>query len=258
LFGGGFVQDRFALFAKAAVLLALAAGVAAADWELERLPGPLPAALIGGFGVMVAASATDLFAVWTGAAVALLAAASALAWRPGVAPGTALAGPVRALAVAGAALVLRAGLGAALAPGARRTAGLLAASQLGWVAAAVATHERGGLGAGLFLLGAAVLGAVVLPTLLGDLELEAALAGLGGRSPARAAALTVAAVSLAGAPPLAGFFGVFLVAASLAGAGLYWVITLALLGSILAAVGAVRIGYAACLLEEEDTRAPAR
>ena len=366
LFGGGFVQDRFALFAKAAVLLALAAGVAAADWELERLPGPLPAALIGGFGVMVAASATDLFAVWTGAAVALLAAASALAWRPGVAPGTALAGPVRALAVAGAllmlvalafgylhatsgassldlvrvamagtpttlplalpvlvalgglaallvlaplgfgaaaqaspfgrgaaagigaagagvallkvgavlggvgpawgpalagagaALVLLAGLGAALAPGARRTAGLLAASQLGWVAAAVATHERGGLGAGLFLLGAAVLGAVVLPTLLGDLELEAALAGLGGRSPARAAALTVAAVSLAGAPPLAGFFGVFLVAASLAGAGLYWVITLALLGSILAAVGAVRIGYAAFLLEEEDTRAPAR
>src|SRR5438067_2286599 len=109
---------------------------------------------------------------------------------------------------AGAALVLLAGLGAALAPGARRTAGLLAASQLGWVAAAVATHERGGLGAGLFLLGAAVLGAVVLPTLLGDLELEAALAGLGGRSPARAAALTVAAVSLAGAPPLAGFFGV--------------------------------------------------
>jgi len=349
LFGGGFVQDRFALFAKAAVLLALAAGVAAADWELERLPGPLPAALIGGFGVMVAASATDLFAVWTG-----------------VAPGTALAGPVRALAVAGAllmlvalafgylhatsgassldlvrvamagtpttlplalpvlvalgglaallvlaplgfgaaaqaspfgrgaaagigaagagvallkvgavlggvgpawgpalagagaALVLLAGLGAALAPGARRTAGLLAASQLGWVAAAVATHERGGLGAGLFLLGAAVLGAVVLPTLLGDLELEAALAGLGGRSPARAAALTVAAVSLAGAPPLAGFFGVFLVAASLAGAGLYWVITLALLGSILAAVGAVRIGYAAFLLEEEDIRAPAR
>jgi len=93
---------------------------------------------------------------------------------------------------------------------------------------------------------------------LGDLEVEAALAGLGGRSPARAAALALAAVSLAGVPPLAGFFGVFLVAASLAGAGLYWVVTLALLGSILAAVGAVRIGYAAFLLEEEDTRAPAR
>jgi hypothetical protein len=56
----------------------------------------------------------------------------------------------------------------------------------------------------------------------------------------------------------AGFFGVFLVAAALAGAGLYWVVTLALLGSILAAVGAVRVAYAAFLLDEEDTRAPAR
>ena len=366
LFGGGLAQDRFALFAKAAILLALAAGVAAADWDLERLPGPLPAALIGGFGVMVAASATDLFAVWTGAAVAVVAAASALAWRPGAAPGVAVAGPVRALTLAGAllmlvalafgylhatagassldlvrvamarapitlplalpllvalgglaallvlaplgfgagaeaspfgrgaaagvgaagagiallkvggvlagvgaawapalagagaALVLLAGLGAALAPGTRRAAGLLIASQLGWVAAAVATHERGGLGAGLFLLGAAVLAAIVLPTLLGELELEAALAGLAPRAPARAAALALAAVSLAGVPPLAGFFGVFLVAAALAGAGLYWVVTLALLGSILAAVGAVRVAYAAFLLDEEDTRAPAR
>jgi NADH-quinone oxidoreductase subunit N len=137
-------------------------------------------------------------------------------------------------------------------------AGLLAASQLGWVAAAVATHERGGLGAGLFLLGAAVLAAVVLPTLLGDLELETALSGLGGRAPARAAALALAAVSLAGVPPLAGFFGVFLVAAALAGASLYWAVTLALVGSILAAVGAVRIAYAAFLLDEEDSRAPAR
>ncbi|HEY8641503.1 MAG TPA: hypothetical protein VIO84_01930, partial [Candidatus Dormibacteraeota bacterium] len=106
LFGGGLAQDRFALFAKAAILLALAAGVAAADWDLERLPGPLPAALIGGFGVMVAASATDLFAVWTGAAVAVVAAASALAWRPGAAPGVAVAGPVRALTLAGALLML--------------------------------------------------------------------------------------------------------------------------------------------------------
>ena len=366
LFGAGFAQNRFALFAKAAILLALAAGVAAADWDLERLPGPLPAALIGGFGVMVAASATDLFAVWTGAAVAVVAGASALAWRPGLAPGSALAGPVRAiasagvllmlvalafgylhatagassldlvraalarapttlplalpvlvalgglaallvlaplgfgagaeaspfgrgaaagvgaagagvallklggvlagvgpawapaLAGAGGALVLLAGLGAALAPGSGRAAGMLAASQLGWVAAAVATHERVGLGAGLFLLGVGIVGAMALPALLGELEPESALAGLGGRAPARAAALVLAAVSLAGVPPLAGFFGVFLVAAALGSAGLYWVVTLALVGSILAGVGAVRIAYAALLLEEEDARAPAR
>jgi NADH-quinone oxidoreductase subunit N len=122
----------------------------------------------------------------------------------------------------------------------------------------MATRAPGGLGAGLFLLGATVVAAVALPTLLGDLELETELAGLGGRAPARAAALVLAAVSLAGVPPLAGFFGVFLVAAALAGVGLYWVVTLALLGAILAAVGAARIAFAAFLLEEEDTRAPAR
>src|ERR1700681_1760389 len=35
LFGGGFIQDRFALFAKAAVLLAVAAAIAVADWGAE-------------------------------------------------------------------------------------------------------------------------------------------------------------------------------------------------------------------------------
>lgn len=372
LFNGGFVQDRFALFAKAAVLIALAAGVAAADWDLERLPGPLPAALLGGFGVMVTASGAGLFTVWTGTALAVAAAASALAWRPGgvaaaagleppgaaavraltaagtllmmvalafgyvhavaggssfdlvrgalarapstlplalpllvglgglvallvLAPlgfgagaegspfargaaagvgsagagvallkvGGALAGAAAtwspALAVAAAGLVLLAGLGAALAPSPRRAVGLLAVSQLGWVAAALATHGQAGLGAGLFLLGAAVVAATAAPVLLADIELESGLAGLGARQAARAAALALAACSLAAVPPLAGFVGVFLVAGALAGAGLYWVVTLALLGSLLAAVGAVRIAFAAFLAEEEEAhRAPVR
>jgi NADH:ubiquinone oxidoreductase subunit 2 (subunit N) len=372
LFNGGFVQDRFALFAKAAVLLALAAGVAAADWDLERLPGPLPAALLGGFGVMVAASASDLVTVWTGTALALAAAASAFAWRPGgvaaaagleppgaaavravTAVGTllmmvalafgyvhALAGGssldlVRAalarapstlplalpllvglgglialllmsplgfgagaeatpfargaaagvgsagagvallkvggtlagaattwspaLAAAAAGVILLAGLGAALAPTPRRALGLLAVSLLGWVVAAVAAHDRAGLGAGLFLLGAAVVAATAAPVLLADVELESALAGIGGRRPGRATALAVAALSLAAAPPLAGFVGVFIVATALAGAGLYWVLTLGLLGSLLAVVGAARIAFAVFLLEEEEGhRAPAR
>jgi len=353
LFAGGFAQDRFALFAKAAVLLALAAGVAAADWDLERLPGWLPAALLGGFGAMVAASSTDLFAVWAGAALAIAAAASTLgAVRPvavagallmlvalclaylhataggssldlarsalgdapatlplalplliglgglaallvlaplgfgttaeaspfgrGVAAGVGAAGAGIALlkvggVLAGAAttwapglaagaagLVLLGGLGAVVAPRPRTTIGLLAASQLGWVVAAVATHEQAGLGAGLFLLGSAVVAAVAATTLLRDLDWEGALAGLGAREPGRAAALVVAALSLAAVPPLGGFFGVFLVSSSLAGAGFWWALTLALLGSLLAAAGAARIAFAAFLLEEEDTRAPAR
>src|SRR4029077_5841307 len=35
LFGGGFVQDRFALFAKAAALLAVGAAIAVTDWSAE-------------------------------------------------------------------------------------------------------------------------------------------------------------------------------------------------------------------------------
>jgi NADH:ubiquinone oxidoreductase subunit 2 (subunit N) len=127
------------------------------------------------------------------------------------------------------------------------------------VAAALATHEPAGLGAGLFLLGAAAVAATAAPVLLGDIELESALAGLGSRQPGRATALAVAACSLAAVPPLAGFVGVFLVATALAGAGLYWVVTLGLLGSLLAAVGAARIAFAAFLLDEEEAhRAPAR
>ena len=353
LFQGGFVQDRFALFAKAAVLLALAVGVAAADWDLELLPGPLPAALLGTFGVMVAASATDLFAIWAGAALALAAAAAllgsvralavtgallmlvalclayvhanaggsavdavraALAAAPatlplalpmliglgclagllvlapfgfgagaeaspfgrGVAAGLGAAGAGVALlklggilagagivwapglAAAAAGLVLLAGLGAATAPRPRIALGLLAAAQLGWVAAAVATHDPAGLGAGLFLLGAAVVAAAAAPILLADLELEGALAGLGAREPGRAAALVVAVLSLAAVPPLGGFVGVFLVAAALGMAGYWWALTLALLGSVMAAVGAARLAFAVFLLETEDARSPLR
>ena len=45
---------------------------------------------------------------------------------------------------------------------------------------------------------------------------EPSLAGMGALRPARAAGLALAFLSLAGAPPLAGFFGEFAVAAALA------------------------------------------
>jgi len=154
--------------------------------------------------------------------------------------------------------VLLAGLGAATAPRPRIALGLLAAAQLGWVAAAVATHDPAGLGAGLFLLGAAVVAAAAAPILLADLELEGALAGLGAREPGRAAALVVAVLSLAAVPPLGGFVGVFLVAAALGMAGYWWALTLALLGSVMAAVGAARLAFAVFLLETEDARSPLR
>ena len=69
---------------------------------------------------------------------------------------------------------------------------------------------------------------------------EAALAGMGVLRPARAAGLALAVLSLAGAPPLAGFFGEFAVGASLAQSGHFGLLALGLLGALLSLAAAVR------------------
>jgi NADH-quinone oxidoreductase subunit N len=79
LFGSGFSQDRFALFAKAAVLLAVAAVLAVADWEEEVASLGVSMALLAGLGGMVAASATGLLGLWAGLELAGLAAVLAVA-----------------------------------------------------------------------------------------------------------------------------------------------------------------------------------
>ncbi|HEY8841560.1 MAG TPA: proton-conducting transporter membrane subunit, partial [Candidatus Dormibacteraeota bacterium] len=67
LFGGGFIQDRFALFAKAAVLLAVAAAIAVADWSAEdSVSTGLAMTLLAAFGVMVVASAGNFVPLWAG------------------------------------------------------------------------------------------------------------------------------------------------------------------------------------------------
>ncbi len=73
-FGGALIQDRFALFAKAAVLLAAALAIATADWTTEdSTPIGVSMALLAAFGVMVAASAGDLVALWAGLELAAAA-----------------------------------------------------------------------------------------------------------------------------------------------------------------------------------------
>lgn len=130
----------------------------------------------------------------------------------------------------------------------------LAVGQAGWLAAGLATDFRAGLGATLFLLGAFGIAATAGPASLGALEGgEAALAGMGSLRPARAAALAIAALSLAGTPPLAGFFGEFAVAASLAQSGQFALLALGLLGAVLsqaAALGTVRAVYFQSLPDE--------
>ena len=146
-------------------------------------------------------------------------------------------------ALAGAALLALLG-GGLSALGARSLRGLivsLAAGQAGWLAAGLSTHFRGGFAAALFLLGAFAVAATCAPALLGTADLPlGGLAGLAAARPARAAALALAALSLAGAPPLAGFFGEFAVAAELVRNGSVWLATAGGLGTLLATVAAVR------------------
>ena len=123
----------------------------------------------------------------------------------------------------------------------------LAVGQLGWIAAGLATHFRSGIAASLFLLGAFAIAATCGPALLGRADAgEPAIAGLGAVRPLRAAGVALAMLSLAGAPPLAGFFGELAVAAALAQNGSFVLLGLALLGSVMsiaAAVGTLRVLY---------------
>lgn len=358
-YGGALVQDRFALFAKAAVLLTATLALAATDWTAEdSLSISLAMPLLAAFGVMVAASAADIVGLWAGLelaaasaivlvalrrpdlglrllvaggvatglvlvglafvygttgrgdltaihsvltsvlptlplAIPVLLLLAGLAMRANLAPfhvvglsaelgasplGAGLVVGVVAVAAATVAIKLAASLvavsaayvpflevvaavamvgggAAAIAAHAPRARlAYLAAGQVGWLAAGLATHYRAGIGASLFLLGAFAVAATCGPAVLGRAEGgEMAIHGLGVLRPARAAALALAMLSLAGAPPLAGFFGEFAVAAGLAQSGHFALLTLGLLGWVLglvAAVGTLRVLYIQSPLED--------
>lgn len=147
-----------------------------------------------------------------------------------------------------AAVAMAAGGAAALAvrtPRARIA--FLAAGQTGWVIAGLATQFRGGIGSAVFLLGALVVAATAAPAAAGAAGIsELAVSGLAALRPARAVALSLAMLSLAGAPPLAGFFGEFAVGAALARTGHFELLAVGLLGSVLstaAALGTIRVLY---------------
>jgi NADH-quinone oxidoreductase subunit N len=153
------------------------------------------------------------------------------------------------------AIAMVGGGAAALAVRAPRTRlAYLAASQIGWVAAGLVTHYRTGIAGSLFLVGAFAVAATCGPAVLGRSEGgEVAIHGFGAVRPARAAGLAVALLSLAGAPPLAGFFGEFAVAAGLAQSGHFGLLALGSLGWLLgvaAAVGTLRVLYIQSPVEE--------
>jgi NADH-quinone oxidoreductase subunit N len=160
------------------------------------------------------------------------------------------------LSVVAAVAMVGGGAAAIAAHAPRARLAYLAVSQVGWIAAGLATHYRAGIGASLFLLGAFAVAATCGPAVLGRAEGgEVAIHGFGVLRPARAAGLALAVLSLAGAPPLAGFFGEFAVAAGLAQSGHFGLLTVGLLGWVLglvAAVNTLRVLYIQSPLE--DTR----
>jgi NADH-quinone oxidoreductase subunit N len=358
-FGGAMVQDRFALFAKAAVLLTAALALATTDWQAEdSLSIGLAMPLLAAFGVMVAASAADMVGLWAGLelaaasatvlvslrrpdlglrllvaggvasgllligiafvygttgnadltavrsvlasvlptlplAIPVLLLLAGLAIRANLAPfhvatftaelgasplGSGLLLGVVALASALVAIKLAAalvGVSAVYAPFLEVVAGIamvgggaaaiaahaprarlayLAVSQVGWLAAGLATHYRAGIGSSLFLLGAFAVAATCGPAVLGRAEGgEMAIHGLGVLRPARAAGLALAMLSLAGAPPLAGFFGEFAVASAIAQSGHFELLAVGLVGWVLglvAAVSTLRVLYIQSPLED--------
>jgi len=142
------------------------------------------------------------------------------------------------LAIVAAIAMVGAGIGS-LAGGPARNllawAGLL---QLGWIVAGTVGGARLGAGAALFLLGAYLIAATAGPVALGDTP--HGVAGLAERGTARAFGFVVCVVSLAGLPPLPGFFGDFLVAAQLAQGNYFWLVAAGFLGGALVAFAALR------------------
>jgi len=109
-----------------------------------------------------------------------------------------------------------------------------------------APHEAGG--AVLFYLAAysvSTVGAFGALILCGSRGREAVsyedLAGIGRRHPAIALAFSVCLLSLAGIPPTAGFFGKWVVFRSAINSGLYWLVVIAFMNSVVGAYYYLRV-----------------
>lgn len=122
-----------------------------------------------------------------------------------------------ALVVLGMLTILYGALGGIPQRNFRRLLGYSSILNAGFLLLALGTADRDGLVAVLFYLGGYLFAVVVAFTVIclarcpGEAEETCLLTGLHQRAPLLAAALALAMVSLAGIPPLAGFFAKFLV-----------------------------------------------
>jgi len=126
----------------------------------------------------------------------------------------------------------------------KRLLGYSSISHAGYMLLGIAALSTAGQSAVLFYLGGylfTILGAfTVICLVLRQLEDEdiSAFAGLSQRSPLLAAAMTLAMVSLGGIPPLAGFFGKFLLFKAALAQGpqqhaYYWAVIVAIIGVVI-------------------------
>ncbi|HET7419031.1 MAG TPA: proton-conducting transporter membrane subunit, partial [Candidatus Dormibacteraeota bacterium] len=227
------------------LLSGLAVRASVAPFHVGTLPAGLGASPLGA-GLII-----GLVAV-AAAVVALKLAAALLPVPEAFAP---YAQVVAAVAMVGG------GVAALAVRSPRPRMAYLAVSQVGWIAAGLSTHFQAGIAGSLFLLGAFAVAATCGPAVLGRAEGgEPAIHGYGVVRPARAAGLALAMLSLAGAPPVAGFFGELAVAAALAQSGNYVLIGLGALGSVLgiaACLGTLRVMFIQSPIEESRRGAAA-
>jgi NADH-quinone oxidoreductase subunit N len=129
----------------------------------------------------------------------------------------------------------------------RRVAGHLLLAQLGVVLMGVLGWQHRGVEAVMLALvttGLAVIAVAAVVTVVegaGTPDTPAGYQGLSRRSPGVAAVLSVALLSLAGLPPLVGFFARLLTMESAVLAGYAWLLVVALVATVLGGVAAVRI-----------------
>ncbi len=164
-----------------------------------------------------------------------------IAWRPQVTAGSG----AKLLIVIAMATILYGNLCAIPQRNLKRLLGYSSIANAGYMLMGIAALSGAGQAALLYYLGGymftllAAFGVIILVMRKLESEQISALAGLNQRSPLLAATLTMAMVSLAGIPPLAGFFGKFLLLKSVVeqgrvrNRGYYWLLAVALFGVVI-------------------------
>jgi len=144
----------------------------------------------------------------------------------------------------------------------RRLLGMLAVSQVGFVLVGALAYADDQKGIAALLFGLATQGITVSGLFAGVALLEAGvgddlddLRGLSRRSPLAATMVALGTLSLVGVPPLIGFFAKLFVLQAAVLAGYAWLVLLALVTSVAAAVPSMRL-VKAMFVDRPDEDAP--